>query len=115
HQRDNDKLIASLKKLVETGNSVIVVEHDKDMILAADYVVDIGPGAGVHGGKIVSEGNVNELLKTHSLTAQYLNGERAIEIPETRRKGNGKYIELKGATGNNLKKVNLKIPLNTFT
>lgn len=115
HQRDNDKLIASLKKLVETGNSVIVVEHDKDMILAADYVVDIGPGAGVHGGKIVSEGNVKELLKTHSMTAQYLNGERAIEIPETRRKGNGKYIELKGATGNNLKKVNLKIPLNTFT
>ena len=115
HQRDNDKLIASLKKLVETGNSVIVVEHDKDMILAADYVVDIGPGAGVHGGKIVSEGNVKELLKTHSMTAQYLNGERAIEIPKTRRKGNGKYIELKGATGNNLKKVNLKIPLNTFT
>jgi len=111
HQRDNEKLINSLISLRDIGNSVIVVEHDKDMIERADHVIDIGPRAGKFGGTIISEGTPKELLSHHTLTAQYLNGEREIEVPENRREGNGKFIELKGATGNNLKNVSIKIPL----
>jgi len=111
HQRDNEKLINSLISLRDIGNSVIVVEHDKDMIERADYVIDIGPRAGKHGGEIISEGPPSELQKHDTLTASYLNGKKEIEIPKERRKGNGKNIELKGATGNNLKNVSIKIPL----
>ncbi len=111
HQRDNEKLINSLVSLRDLGNSVIVVEHDKDMILRADHVIDIGPFAGKHGGEIISQGTPKELDEQHTMTAQYLNGEKEIEIPEKRREGNGKEIELKGATGNNLKNVSIKIPL----
>jgi excinuclease ABC subunit A len=111
HQRDNEKLINSLVSLRDIGNSVIVVEHDKEMIERADHVIDIGPRAGKYGGNIISEGTPKDLLKHHTLTAQYLNGEKEIEIPEKRRKGNGNFIELKGATGNNLKNVSIKIPL----
>jgi excinuclease ABC subunit A len=115
HQRDNTRLINSLKRLRDTGNSVIVVEHDKEMIEAADFVVDIGPGAGKHGGQILNATTVDKLLVTDSLTTQYLKGIKRIEIPKERRKGNGKFLELTGATGHNLKNVNLKIPLGTFT
>lgn len=115
HQRDNTRLINSLRRLRDTGNSVIVVEHDKEMIEAADFVVDIGPGAGVHGGEIVNAAPIDKLKNKDSLTNQYLTGERKIEIPTERRKGNGKKIELKGASGRNLKNVDLKIPLGTFT
>jgi len=115
HQRDNTKLIHSLKRLRDAGNSVLVVEHDKEMIEAADYVVDIGPAAGRHGGQIVSAGTYDEILKSNSLTAGYLNGSLSIEIPKTRRKGNGKKLILKGATGHNLKNVTLTIPLGTLT
>ncbi|MAM19485.1 MAG: excinuclease ABC subunit A [Gramella sp.] len=111
HQRDNEKLINSLESLRDIGNSVIVVEHDKDMIERADYVIDIGPRAGKHGGEIISEGTPAELMQHETLTAQYLNGKKEIAVPEERRKGNGKKIELKGATGNNLKNVNISIPL----
>ncbi|NND63590.1 MAG: excinuclease ABC subunit UvrA [Flavobacteriaceae bacterium] len=111
HQRDNEKLIDSLIQLKEIGNSVIVVEHDKDMIKKANYVIDIGPAAGKHGGEIVSEGTPIEILAHHTLTADYLNGTKEIAIPKERRKGNGKLLSLKGATGNNLKNVNLEIPL----
>ncbi len=111
HQRDNEKLINSLESLRDIGNSVIVVEHDKDMIERADYVIDIGPRAGKHGGEIISEGTPAELMKHDTLTAQYLNGQKEIEIPKKRRKGNGKKIELKGASGNNLKNVSISIPL----
>lgn len=111
HQRDNEKLINSLIALRDIGNSVIVVEHDKDMIQRADHVIDIGPHAGKYGGNIISEGTPKELLQQHTLTAQYLNGEKEIELPATRRKGNGNFIELKGASGNNLKNVSIKIPL----
>ena len=111
HQRDNSRLINSLKKLRDAGNSVIVVEHDKEMIEAADFVVDIGPGAGIHGGQIMNAGPLSELNSQDSLTTQYLNGEMKIEIPAKRRKGNGKFLELIGATGHNLKNVDLKIPL----
>jgi excinuclease ABC subunit A len=111
HQRDNEKLINSLISLRDIGNSVIVVEHDKDMIERADYVIDIGPRAGKHGGEIISEGPPSELKKHDTLTASYLNGKKEIEIPKERRKGNGKNIELKGASGNNLKNVSIKIPL----
>ncbi|WP_072877968.1 excinuclease ABC subunit UvrA [Salegentibacter echinorum] len=111
HQRDNEKLINSLTSLRDIGNSVIVVEHDKDMIERADYVIDIGPRAGNHGGEIISEGPPSALKKQNTLTASYLNGNKEIAIPEERRKGNGKSIELKGATGNNLKNVSVKIPL----
>jgi excinuclease ABC subunit A len=111
HQRDNEKLIASLEQLRDIGNSVIVVEHDKDMIERADYVIDIGPAAGKHGGQIVSEGTPMEILKHHTLTAQYLNGEKEIAVPKTRREGNGKSFKLTGATGNNLKNVSIEIPL----
>ena len=115
HQRDNQRLIESLIQLRDLGNSIIVVEHDKEMIQHADYVLDIGPGAGYHGGKIVSEGTYKELLKQDSLTADYLNEKRAIETPKERRKGNGKKLILKGATGNNLKNVDIRIPLGTLT
>ena len=115
HQRDNSRLITSLKRLRDTGNSVIVVENDKEMIEAADFVVDIGPGAGVYGGDIVNAGPIKEFLAKDSLTNQYLTGKKKIEIPSTRRKGNGKKLQLKGATGRNLQNVNLSIPLGTFT
>nr|AOE07694.1 excinuclease ABC subunit A [uncultured bacterium] len=111
HQRDNQKLIQSLKTLRDVGNSVIVVEHDKDMIEQANHILDIGPYAGKNGGSIISQGSPKELLKAKTLTAAYLNGELAIEIPKKRRKGNGKFIEIKGCTGNNLKNVTVKIPL----
>ncbi len=111
HQRDNEKLINSLESLRDVGNSVIVVEHDKDMIERADHVIDIGPHAGKHGGEIISEGTPTEILKHNTLTAQYLNGTREIEIPKNRRKGNGKKISLKGCTGNNLKNVSVDFPL----
>lgn len=115
HQRDNTRLIDSLKKLRDTGNSVIVVEHDREMIEAADFIVDIGPGAGIHGGQIVNACALDELMSNDSLTAKYLKNERKIEVPNKRRKGNGKKLQLLGAKGNNLKNVNLKIPLGTFT
>ncbi|CAM3385511.1 excinuclease ABC subunit UvrA [Aequorivita lipolytica] len=111
HQRDNERLIYSLKQLRELGNSVIVVEHDKDMIESADYVIDIGPAAGKHGGEIVSEGTPKEIEQHDTLTADYLTGRRKIEIPENRRKGNGKTLTLKGASGNNLKNVTVAFPL----
>ena len=112
HQSDNQKLIESLQRLRDLGNSVIVVEHDKEMIESADHVIDIGPEAGKHGGKIISEGTPEEILKSNTITAAYLNGTKFFEIPKERRKGNGKTIVLKGATGNNLKNVTLEIPLN---
>lgn len=115
HQRDNTRLINSLKRLRDTGNSVIVVEHDREMMEAADFVVDIGPGAGVHGGQIVNAAPYNQLVSTDSITTRYLRGELEISLPEKRRKGNGKKLVLKGATGNNLKNVDLTIPLGTFT
>jgi excinuclease ABC subunit A len=111
HQRDNEKLINSLISLRDTGNSVIVVEHDKDMIQRADHVIDIGPRAGKYGGEIISEGTPEEILKHDTLTAQYLNGKREIAVPKTRRKGNGMKIALKGCTGNNLKDVSIDLPL----
>jgi excinuclease ABC subunit A len=111
HQRDNEKLIHSLEALRDIGNSVIVVEHDKDMIERADYVIDIGPAAGRFGGQIVSKGTPAELLLEHTLTAAYLNGEKEIAIPKTRRAGNGKTLKLSGATGNNLKNVTVEFPL----
>ena len=111
HQRDNEKLIDSLQKLRDLGNSVIVVEHDKDMIEKADCVIDIGPKAGRHGGEIISNGTSKELLASNTLTADYLNGTKEIEVPKKRREGNGKKIILKGATGNNLKNVTVSFPL----
>jgi len=111
HQRDNEKLINSLISLRDIGNSVIVVEHDKDMIERADYVIDIGPKAGKYGGEIISIGDPDELKSHNTLTADYLNGTKKIEVPTKRRKGNGKFLELKGCTGNNLKNVSVKIPL----
>ncbi len=116
HQRDNDRLLATLTRLRDIGNTVIVVEHDEDAIRSADYLVDMGPGAGDLGGNVMAKGTVAEVLKNpNSLTAQYLNGVKKIEVPKKRRKGNGKFIELKGAKTNNLKNVNVKIPLGTFT
>ncbi len=114
HQRDNEKLIAALKNLRDLGNSILVVEHDKDMIVEADHVIDVGPAAGIHGGQIVAQGSPSELLKSKTITAQYINGERSIEIPKQRRKGNGKSIKLEKASGNNLKNVDLEIPLGKF-
>lgn len=115
HQRDNERLIKSLESLRDLGNSVLVVEHDKDMIERADYVIDIGPKAGKNGGKIISEGTPAQLLKEDTLTANYLNGKLKIAIPKKRRKGNGKTLKLEGATGNNLKDVSIEIPLGTLT
>ena len=114
HQRDNIRLIDSLKQLRDNGNSIIVVEHDKDIMKEADYIVDIGPGAGRKGGEVMFQGTPEEMLKTHTLTADYLNGDKAIMVPDKRRIGNGKEIEIKGATGHNLKNVDLKIPLGKF-
>ncbi|QDO94383.1 excinuclease ABC subunit UvrA [Formosa sediminum] len=111
HQRDNEKLINSLISLRDVGNSVIVVEHDKDMIERADYVIDIGPKAGRYGGEIISEGTPKELLQQDTLTAKYINGTKAIEIPEKRREGNGHVLSLKGCTGNNLKNISVSFPL----
>ena len=114
HQRDNTRLINSLKQLRDNGNSIIVVEHDRDIMTESDYVIDIGPGAGKTGGEVVYQGTPQKMLKSHTLTADYLNGVKSIEVPETRRIGNGKYIELKGATGHNLKNVDLRLPLGMF-
>jgi len=111
HQRDNNRLIKSLESLRDIGNSVIVVEHDRDMIENADHVIDIGPLAGKHGGEIISQGTPAELIEQHTLTAQYITGEMEIPIPDTRRKGNGKSLSLMGCTGNNLKNVSVKFPL----
>ena len=114
HQRDNHRLIEALKNLRNIGNSVLVVEHDKDIMLAADHLVDIGPKAGYHGGRIVAEGDPNHLLELDTITSGYLNGKLKIELPSERRRGNGKFIELKGVTGNNLKNVSVKFPLGKF-
>ena len=116
HQRDNDKLIATLKRLRDLGNTLIVVEHDEDTMYNADYIVDVGPGAGIHGGEIVCAGTVEDIMACgDSITGQYLSGRRKIPVPEARRKGNGKYLEIKGAKQNNLKNISVKIPLGTFT
>jgi excinuclease ABC subunit A len=114
HQRDNQRLIQSLRQLRDLGNSILVVEHDKDMMLASDYLLDIGPGAGRHGGKIVAEGTPSEFVLKPGATADYLKGERQIRVPESRRKGNGKYLRLYGASGHNLKNVDLHLPLGTL-
>ncbi len=114
HQRDNVKLIDSLKQLRDNGNSIIVVEHDKDIMKEADYVIDIGPGAGRKGGEVMFQGTPEEMLRHHTLTSDYLNGTKEISLPEERRKGNGKFLEIKGATGHNLKNVDLKLPLGRF-
>jgi excinuclease ABC subunit A len=116
HQRDNDRLLETLKRLRDLGNTVIVVEHDEDAIRTADYIVDLGPGAGVHGGEIVAQGTLKQILKAKgSLTADYLTGKRKIDVPKKRRKGNGHHITVKNARANNLKGVTAKIPLGTFT
>lgn len=115
HQRDNDRLIASLRNLTELGNTLIVVEHDEDTMKEADYIVDIGPGAGIHGGNIVAEGTLDDILNSEeSLTGQYLSGKKVIPIPEETRKGNGNFLEIRGAAQNNLKNINVKIPLGEF-
>ncbi|AIZ61643.1 excinuclease ABC subunit UvrA [Bacillus sp. FSL R5-0432] len=116
HQRDNDRLIGTLKNMRDIGNTLIVVEHDEDTMLAADYLIDIGPGAGVHGGQVISAGTPEEVMKDpKSLTGQYLSGEKFIPLPIERRKPDGRYIEIKGAKENNLKNVNAKFPLGVFT
>lgn len=116
HQKDNDKLIATLKRLRDLGNTLIVVEHDEDTMLASDFIVDIGPGAGVHGGEVVFAGTVEDIMKCdESITGQYLSGKKKIEVPKERRKPNGKFIAVKGATQNNLKNVDVDIPLGVIT
>lgn len=114
HQRDNRKLIEALRNLRDAGNSVIVVEHDREMIMSADHIIDMGPGAGIHGGAIVAEGTPEQILKTDTLTAKYLNGRLMIKTPEVRRKGNGKSLTITGARGNNLKGISVTFPLGTF-
>ena len=114
HQRDNTKLINALQSLRDSGNSVLVVEHDKEMIESANTVVEIGPGAGVHGGEIVQMNSPQNLDPNKSITASYINGDKEIEMPKSRRNGNGKTIKLEGATGNNLKNVTLELPLGFF-
>lgn len=115
HQRDNDKLISTMKRLRDLGNTLIVVEHDEDTMRAADYIVDVGPFAGVHGGEIVAAGSVGDIMKCkRSITGQYLSGKRSIPVPETRRKGNGNFLTVKGAAEHNLKNIDVKIPLGTF-
>lgn len=115
HQRDNDKLIATLKRLRDLGNTLIVVEHDDDTMLAADHIVDIGPGAGINGGNVIFSGTVEDMLKCeNSITGQYLSGKKKIPLPKTRRHGNGNYLIIKGAAENNLKNINVKIPLGEF-
>ncbi|SDN21073.1 excinuclease ABC subunit UvrA [Acetanaerobacterium elongatum] len=116
HQRDNDKLIATLKRLRDLGNTLIVVEHDEDTMYAADYIVDIGPAAGVHGGEVVCAGTIDEIKACEqSITGRYLSGKAKIEVPKKRRKGNGRLLEIKGARHNNLKNIDVSIPLGTFT
>ncbi len=115
HQRDNQKLIEALQQLAKIGNSVIVVEHDKDIMLASDYLIDLGPGAGKHGGQLVGQGHPSTFLEQDTITANYLNNNSKIEIPKNRRIGNGNYLKLYGAKGNNLKNVNIEIPLGTLT
>lgn len=115
HQRDNQRLIKALRELTSIGNSVLVVEHDKDIMMASDYIIDLGPGAGHHGGEIVSEGSPAEFLAMESTTAKYLSGKLSIEVPEKRRTGNGNFLSLKGASGNNLIEVDISIPLGTLT
>ena len=116
HQRDNDKLIATLKRLRDIGNTVIVVEHDEDTMYAADYIVDIGPGAGIHGGEVVCTGDVNDIKACESsVTGQYLSGRKQIPLPKSRRKGSGSFLTVRGAAENNLKQIDVKIPLGTFT
>ncbi|MEL6866098.1 MAG: excinuclease ABC subunit UvrA, partial [Bacteroidota bacterium] len=114
HQRDNQKLIEALRELTDIGNTVLVVEHDKDIMLASDYLIDLGPGAGKHGGQLVGKGIPKEFIKNDTLTSVYLNNKKQIELPEKRREGNGLFIELRGATGNNLQSVDISIPLGTF-
>ena len=112
HQRDNDRLIETLKSMRDLGNTLIVVEHDEDTMMACDYLIDIGPGAGIHGGQIVAQGTPEEVMKNEaSITGQYLSGKKQIYLPKERRKGNGNFIEVKGAKENNLKNVNLSIPM----
>ncbi|WP_374593773.1 excinuclease ABC subunit UvrA [Sphingosinicella sp.] len=116
HQRDNDRLLETLKRLRDLGNTVLVVEHDEDAIRTADHVIDMGPGAGAHGGQVVAEGTLADILANpNSLTGDYLSGRRAVPVPEVRRKGNGKKLTVKGARANNLKNINVSIPLGTFT
>lgn len=115
HQRDNEKLLDTLKRLRDVGNTVIVVEHDEETMYAADHIIDIGPGAGIHGGEIVAEGTVEDIKATeNSITGQYLSGKKFIPVPEKRRKGNGKFLEVRGAAQNNLKNINVKFPLGEF-
>ncbi|MGQ9620685.1 MAG: excinuclease ABC subunit UvrA [Bacteroidales bacterium] len=114
HQRDNRRLISSLKQLRDAGNSVIVVEHDREMIISADHIIDVGPGAGVHGGRIVAQGNPSEFKNCNTLTAAYLSYYRRIEVPRMRRPGNGKFLILRGASGNNLKNIDVTFPVGTF-
>ncbi len=116
HQRDNDKLISTLKRLRDIGNTLIVVEHDEDTMRAADFIVDVGPGAGIHGGEIVASGTIDDIIKSErSITGKYLSGKLKIPVPEKRRKGNGKFLTVSGCTQNNLKNITAKIPLGTFT
>ena len=115
HQRDNDKLIATLKNLRDLGNTVIVVEHDEDTMRSADYIVDVGPGAGVHGGEIVAAGSVKDICKAkRSITGDYLSGRKRIEVPQTRRTGNGNFLTVRGARENNLRNIDVKFPLGEF-
>lgn len=115
HQRDNEKLLGTLRHLRDLGNTVIVVEHDTDTMLSADHIIDIGPGAGVHGGSVIAEGTAKEIMENkNSITGKYLSGELGVEVPKTRRKGNGLFLEIRGAKQNNLKNINVKIPLGEF-
>ena len=116
HQRDNDKLLDTLKNLRDLGNTLLVVEHDEDTMRAADYLIDIGPGAGIHGGQVIAAGTPEEVMACpDSLTGQYLSGKKRIPLPAERRKGNGKYLKVVGAAENNLRKVDVEIPLGVFT
>ncbi len=114
HQRDNQRLIQALRQLSDIGNTVLVVEHDKDIMLASDYLIDLGPGAGKHGGEVVGKGKPQAFLKNKTVTSEYLQGARKVKTPKERRKGNGEYLEIIGASGNNLKDVHLRVPLGTF-
>lgn len=112
HQKDNEKLLATLRHLTDLGNTLIVVEHDGETMFAADHIVDIGPGAGTNGGEVVCQGTVEEIMACdRSITGQYLSGKKEIKVPETRREGNGKFLTVKGAAENNLKDIDVKIPL----
>ena len=115
HQRDNDKLLGTLKHLRDLGNTLIVVEHDEDTMRAADFIVDVGPGAGSHGGEIVAAGTLEDIINCpRSVTGQYLSGVKKIPVPTTRRAGNGNFLRIRGARENNLKNVDVSIPLGTF-